>query len=55
MSLQEQVNFCFPLRVLANDKVKLVPLEVSDGLVSCNIASKLWLTLSGKQACRQAV
>jgi hypothetical protein len=40
MSLQEQVNFCFPLRVLANDKVKLVPLEVSHDLDTCNIANK---------------
>lgn len=30
MSLQERVNFCFPLRVLANDRVKLIPLDASN-------------------------
>lgn len=29
MSMQEQLNFCFPLRTLANERVKLVAFEVN--------------------------
>jgi hypothetical protein len=40
MALEEHLNFCFPLRVLANDRVKLVLFEVRSILASnqCSFA-----------------